>query len=127
MNPLLVVARVRLSVAFERDTGFVTLEKDQGAGRERYEVHKSKGLWDYPYVDKTVPAGQLTHAIKDAKRRRPPDQQILLDRPGEHRLAWCGTKLRVVLPWAFRPSAVDACPDCLDALLEAQAEMTRNP
>lgn len=63
----------------------------------------------------TVPADEVIHAEWTHGFPRRPPLRLYATASHEHHEAWCGTRLRLILPEPFDPGSVRACPACLDA------------
>lgn len=61
-----------------------------------------------------VPNSVVVHAEWTMRPRRPP-MRLYAVLAGERHEAWCGARLRLILPKRFDASSVRACPDCLQA------------
>ena len=63
----------------------------------------------------TVPAEAVIHAewMPGSPRRAP--MRLYATTSHERHEAWCGARLRLILPEPFNPGSVKACPTCLEA------------
>lgn len=62
-----------------------------------------------------VPADAVIHAEWMAGTPRRPPLGLMATVSHEHHEAWCGVRVRMILPETFNPGSVRACPACLDA------------
>lgn len=85
------------------------------AGMENVEYQKTRLEDGRAIRDHYVPTNAIVHAMRD--RRRPPYRAVFLDYVGaEDRWAWCGARIKVILPDLFDQGALRTCPDCIAAL-----------
>jgi len=67
------------------------------------------------YTEMAVPTDAVVHAEwMQGPPRRPP-RQLYATPSDERHEAWCGERLRLILPERFNPGSVKACPACLEA------------
>jgi hypothetical protein len=69
----------------------------------------------------TVPADAVVHAEWSRSPRRPPNG-LYATTSTDHHEAWCGARLRLILPTSFDQRSANVCPACVKAFWRGYPE-----
>jgi hypothetical protein len=69
----------------------------------------------------TIPADAVVHAEWSQSPRRPPSA-LYAATSKDHHEAWCGVRLRLILPKPFDRRSANVCPACVNAFRRGYPE-----